>query len=275
MPDGAQPGAPQEGAPEGQGTEGQDQGLYAEILDGIPEEHHQSLTDRLKAKDADFTKRFQGVSEQWKPYEDLGIKNYDPEGLGGWLNQGVMLQAAAEGDPEAVEDAKAWVSELASTLGVEMNGGEEEGGSEESLFDLSPDKLKDMVGSQVAEQVNPLLERMEAQQQEALRSEAEQEVSDQLGSLRKENPNLTDDDERYILALAWQFGQESEDPITAGFEEFKKLVARGENELFAQKANQPRPAEGAGRPDSSYEAPSTFEEAAKAAKQRFAQTAGT
>lgn len=272
MPDGVQPA---DSPDTGQGTEGQGDapqpgGLYDSMLEGIPEQYHGTLTERLKAQDADVTKRFQSQSETWKPYENLGVRDVDPEQLGSYINLGNALNAAAEGDAEAVEAIKGWVGDLTKTLGFDQTE-QEPGQAASDLLDLTPDQLKEMV----ADAVNPIQERLDQQEQQQAVAEAEAEVQDKLSSLRKDNPNLTDDDEKRILAFAYMFGQESEDPIAAGFEEFKQVAARGENELFAQKSEQPNPAEGAGRPNTVPPEITSFEDAAEAAKERMRQTVGT
>lgn len=265
MAEGVQP-APNEG--EGQGTQPNEaEGLYSQFLDGIPEEFHGTITERLKAQDADVTKRFQSQAETWKPYEELGINEVDPEALGGLLTLGQAFEAAAGGDQEAQQAVQEWVGENLGFLGGEGEGEEE--GQASDLLDLSPDQLKEMVGEQVAGAVNPLLERFEQQEQQQQLAEAEQQVSDSLATLRKDNPNLDDEDESRILAFAYMFGQESEDPISAGFEEFKKVAARGESQLFGEKLNQPSPAEAGGRPNTTSEAPGTFADASRSALERL------
>lgn len=271
MPDGAQPGA------EGQGTEGQDAGgLYGSVLEGIPEQFHGTLTERLTAKDAELNKAHQQKVEGWKPYEDLGLRDVDPQVIGSYLDFGNTLAAAGQGDAQALQAIQEWWTGIGNELGfAQENGAEQQDGDASDLLDMSPDQLQQIVGQQVAEGLNPILERMEQQEQQQALAAAEQEVSDQVAALRKDNPELTDEDEKRILAFAYMFGQDSEDPINAGFEEFKQVAARGENELFRQKLAQPAPAEGAGRANTAAEAPTTFEDAKAAALDRMRQAVGT
>ena len=271
MPEGAQPGgeaapAPQDApgqgvAPDpGQGTEGTDSGnLYGEILNAVPHEFHEALTEKLKAKDADFTKRFQSVSEQWKPYEELGLQDADPELVGGWMNLNQALDAASEGNEEAKQSVYQWWEQLGDSLEFfdSEGGGEGQESQPEDLLDMTPQQLEEIISSRVADAVNPLVEQQtQAQQQQALK-EAEGQVAESLSSIRQANPNLTDEHEQQILALAYQFGEDSEDPIAEGYKQFQSIRGEGESNLFGEKANQPRPAEGAGMPDTSLPQPNS------------------
>lgn len=267
MPDEAQPAAPQEG----QGPQDDAQALYADVLEGLPEEHHGTLTERLKAREADLNKAHQSKMEGWQPYEEMGINQVDPEALSGLMNLGQALEAAGNGDPQALQDLQEWWGNIGQSLGFSDQGQGEEEGQASDLLDLKPEQLQEMVGEQVAEKINPLLEQMQQQQQQKLLADAEQEVADSLSTLRKENPNITDEDESRILAFAYMFGGDAEDPITQGFEEFKKVAARGESELFGQKLNQPNAAEGAGRPNTVPKDITSWDDAKEASAERMRQ----
>lgn len=271
-----QPGAapPTEGAPAepGQGAPAETPGLYAEVLEGVPSEFHAPLIEKLKGMDAKATQRFQQLSEQSKPYQDAGVFDADPEDLSSWLNLSQALEAAAGGDKDASQAVSQWISDVSGQLGLEGGGtGEaEQNGDAQDLLDLTPQKLQEMI----AEGTKPLMERLDQQEQEKMLNEARQGITDEISQLRKDNPNLTDEDEKYVLALAWQFGQDEENPIQTGFEEFKKLVARGESDLFAQKVSQPAPAEAGGMPNTAAPVP-TSENAKELALERLKQMSAT
>lgn len=269
MAEGVQP-APNEG--EGQGTQPNEaEGLYQQFLDGIPEQFHGTLTERLKAQDADVTKRFQSHSETWKPYEDLGVNEVDPEALGGLLTLGQAFEAAAGGDKEAQQAVQEWVGENLDFLGGN-EGSEGEPNGEESLFDLSPEKLQELVGSQITDAVSPLLERLDQQDQEKATNEIESEISEGLSTLKEQNPNLDDDDLNDILILGSQVApkaQSVEEVLSAGFDKFQSLVAKGENGLFGQKLNQPVPAEAGGTPNTSAPQITSFADAEKSAREKL------
>lgn len=268
-----QPAAPAEGAQPGQGApaESQNNGLYADVLDGIPNEYHESLTERLKGMDAKATQRFQQLSERSKPFEEAGVFDADPEELSSWLNLSGALEDAANGDEKAKEAVQEWVSGLSEQLGF----GQEDPSSAEDgdLLDLTPGKLEELVAQQSAKAIEPLMERLDQQEQEKALSEARNELSEQVQKLREANPGLTDDDVDDIYGLAYIHGQDAEDPIAEGFERFKRMVSRGESNLFEQKLGQPAPAEAGGMPNTSAPVP-TSENAKDLAMERLKQMQG-
>lgn len=274
MADDAQPaGTEPQGTPQepGQGAPAEtDGGLYGPILDGIPNEYHEQLTQRLKENDAKATQRFQQLSERSKPFEDAGVFDSEPEQLQGWLNLSNALEAAVGGDQQAQQDVRQWWEGLGQQLGFD---GEETGQESQAqdLLDLTPDKLQEMI----AESVNPLVERFEQQEQQQQLDDAKAEIQGSLDKILKENPKLDrEEDGQRIMALAYVYGQDSDDPVQAGFEEFKSLVARGESELFEKKIDQPAPAEGGGMPGSQA-TPVTSENSKELAMERLKQLQAT
>jgi hypothetical protein len=275
---------PQEGAPEGAPQQEQGQGapetpgLYQEVLEGVPNEYHESLIERLKEMDGKATQRFQSQAEKVKPYEEAGILDADPEVLSGYLNLAQALDGAVSGDQEATQAVEQWWGELGEQLGFFEEGqegtGEQQQQAAQDLLDLTPQDLQQMVSEKTAEAINPLLERFEQQEQEQLVNEAKQELQDSLSKLRAEHQNLTDDDEKYILALAWQFGQDADDPLAAGFQEFPRLVSRGEANLFESKVNTPQAPEGGGVPNTAAPVPNS-ENAKQLATERLQQLTQT
>src|SRR5262245_33395237 len=84
MPEDVQPGgSPEEaGQPEGQGAPEGTGGLYD--LSSVPEDLRQFVEPHLKAIEGNVTKRFQDYSSKldaWKPYDELGIQDVDPQQL--------------------------------------------------------------------------------------------------------------------------------------------------------------------------------------------------
>ena len=116
-------------AVEGQGAESeQGNDLYGEFLDGVPEDLHETLTERLKAKDAEFTKKFQSRAEQLKPFEEMGILEQSPEALGQYLQLDQAMQAAQQGDEQAIEAVYQWWDQVGDVLQFYEQG--EDGGEE-------------------------------------------------------------------------------------------------------------------------------------------------
>jgi hypothetical protein len=260
-------GAPEPGAAPldpGQGAPAEAPGLYSEVLEGVPSEYHDSLTERLKEMDGRATQKFQSHAERVKPYEEAGIFDADPESLTGWMNLSEAIQGALgdptrgiAADPEAQQAVGQWWEDLGNQLGLLDGGSEGTGQEAQDLLDLTPDKLEDMIGNRITQATQPLLQRMEQQEQDKLAQEAKDEVSKQMADLRSKHPNLTDDDQEDIMGLAFLHGQDSEDPLSVGFERFQRMTSRGENALFESKLDQPAPLEGGGLPDTSAPVPNS------------------
>ncbi len=243
---------------DGQGTD-ESSGLYDDYLSDIPNEFHDKVIEGFKAKDADFTRRFTAVSDKWKPYDELGVGDVDPEQLGGWLNLNSALEAAQGGDEQASENVYSWWEQLGEQLGF-YNGSEESAeGEGESDFDpFDPSNIEKIVSDKIQQAVSPLAEHLSKQEEAQLEQQANQMVSELTESLKSENPGLSDEDVDDILELAIPHIEDSEDPsaaIQAGFEKFKSLVSRGENDLFSQKLKQPTVPEGAGTPNTAPDKP--------------------
>lgn len=249
-------------AVEGQGTD-ESSGLYSDYLSDIPSEFHDKVIDGFKAKDADFTRRFTAKSDQWKPYEELGVHEVEPEQLGGWLNLNKALEAAQGGDEQASENVYSWWEQLGEELGFYAEGEAPEANESDEEFDpFDPKNIDErvdrLVQQRLQEQVGPLQERISRQDEAQIAQQADQVVSDLTDSLKSDNPGLSDADVDDIMELALPYVEGAESPeaaIQQGFEKFKSLVSRGESDLFAKKLEQPTVPEGAGTPNTAPTTP--------------------
>jgi len=239
---------------EGQGAdapEGND--LYTAFLDGVPAEIHEQVIPALKAQDAEFTKRFQSLSERTKPFDELGVFDRDVEEVGSYLNLATTLEAAQQGDQQAQEAVYEWWDSIGDALGFYegQSDGEESDSDRDVDDDFDPydrNQLTKLLADQIAEQVGPIAEFVEQQamtqqEQEALAS-AEAEVVGQIEALQSEH-NLSDDVLQEVLELAEMF-VEADNPVQAGFEKYQSLVGKGEANLFQEKIQQPGTPEGSG-----------------------------
>lgn len=256
MTEAAQPVESGQGA-EGNEGSGNDQELYAPFLEGVPEEIHEQIYPALRAQNAEFTRRFQERSERFGPFEDSGVFDLEPETVGNFVNLHGLLNAAAEGDEEATAQVQDWWESVGDALGFYSEDGESDyGEGGESDFDLSdfdpydPQQMQHLIASQVQEAIAPVgqyLQSREEQEQEAQAiAEAESHIQASLAAIQEDNPDLTEEDMGQIVRLAQLHIGEVDDPIQAGFDEYKALVSKGENSLFDQKVTQPRPAQGQG-----------------------------
>ena len=238
---------------EGQGAEApQGNDLYASFLDGVPAEIHDQVIPALKAQDAEFTKRFQSLSERTKPFDELGVFDRDPSEVGSFLQLAQAMEAAQEGDGQSQEALYEWWDNIGDQLGFysqDDSGAESEGDESDTDFDpYDRNQLTQLLQEQVAEQIGPIAEfvqqqAMTQQEQEALAT-AEAEIDAQITELRSQH-DLSDEVLGEVLELAEMF-IESENPIGAAFEKYQSLVAKGEAELFNNKVQQPGTPEGSG-----------------------------
>jgi hypothetical protein len=240
---------------EGQGAEtpeGND--LYASFLDGVPNEIHDQVIPALKAQDAEFTKRFQSLSERTKPFEEAGVFERDVDEVGSYLQLAQALEAAQEGDGEAQQAVYDWWDSIGDTMGFYEADGDAGAGEEVESFDdedfdpYNRNQLAKMLQEQVAEQIGPIAEfvqqqAMTQQEQQAL-SAAEAEIEGQIEQLRGQH-DLSDEVLGEVLELAEMF-VEADNPIQAGFEKYQSLVGKGEANLFNDKVQQPNTPEGSG-----------------------------
>lgn len=239
---------------EGQGAdapEGND--LYASFLDGVPAEIHDQVIPALKAQDAEFTKRFQSLSERTKPFDELGVFDRDVDEVSSYLNLATALEAAQQGDAQAQAGVYEWWDSIGDALGFYETGGAND--ESDSDFEVDDDfdpydksQLTQLLADQIAEQVGPIAQFVEQQamtqqEQEALAA-AEAEVAGQIEELQSEH-DLSEEVLQEVLELAEMF-IDSDNPVRAGFEKYQSLVGKGEANLFQEKLNQPGTPEGSG-----------------------------
>ena len=255
---------------DGQGADsGNGNDLYGSFLEGVPEEIHDQVIGALKAQDAEYTKRDQSRAAKTKPFEELGVFDQDPEAVGQYLQLDQAMQAAQQGDEQAIEAVYNWWDQVGEGLNFYDAGEEGEGGEfadeddEFDVMDLDRKSFDAAVQRQVQEIVGPMAERMQSKDLQEAEAQQFQEANEQIDSwiysIKEENPVVFggEDGEKVldeVLELAELF-VDSDNPVQAGFEKYQTLVSKGEAGLFAQKANQPNVPEGAGRPDTNPPAP--------------------
>jgi hypothetical protein len=227
---------------EGQGDASTDSGLYD--LDSVAPDVRELLEPHIKAINGNVEKKFREAADyrkQWQPYEESGIKDVPPETL-----QELLQFAQMANDPSQAEQFNQWLQATAEARGLGLGAQGEDDLGLDDVDEMSTDKIQELIAEQVAEKVNPIQERFQRQDQERLEQEANQEISTQLESIRKDNPDLPEGAENAIVRLAYSYADEDKDPIGKGFEEYKELIGAGEKGLFARKDGQPQTPEGPG-----------------------------
>lgn len=236
-------------APEGQGAESPEGNeLYSPFLEGVSPEIQEQVIPALKAQDAEFTKRFQSLSEKTKPFEDLGVFDSDPETVGSYLSLAQAVDAAQTGDTDSQQAVYEWWDQVGESLGFYEQGEDgEDSGDDELPEDFDPYDAKQfgsLLESKVQEQVAPLLQALQQQQQQTEQQKAFEQLESQVQAVKQEH-DLSDEVMEEVQELAAMFPN-SDNPIQAGYEKYKALVAKGEGALFQKKIEQPATPEGSG-----------------------------
>jgi hypothetical protein len=239
------------------------QGLYD--LSAAPEELRPLLEAELKKVDANVTQRFMEHAEFKKKLGPLaeieGLADVPPEDL-----KELMEFRELAGDEEQFES---WWFAVGKELGFfDDDGNPAEPGSNgngEPAGGLSEEKIAQLV----QQAVGPLAERLEQfesqGQSEKAQQAATQEVESQLAALREEHGEF---DEKLVRRLARDYVSEP-DFIRKGFEDMLRITGQAQSQLVGDKLDQPSPANRGGRPDTTTEPITTFDQAKAAALQRL------
>lgn len=262
-----------EGGGEGQGADAGSSGLYD--LSNVPEDVRESLMPHLKAIEGNATKKFQEHAQyrdQWKPYEELGLNEMDPQEL----QQLLDFADLAQDD----DGWKGYIEAQAKELGLlEAAGTEGEPGTE--FEGMSPDEIQAEIDRRVEERVSPLEQRLSEQDstravQEA-KDAAENRLVECLGEAGIKLDDFPDEQQDRVYRLAMSYHEMGDDdPVGSAFKELQELVAGTENGLLSRKVNAPRAPEGAGGQAATATAqPKTFKEAGAAGLERIRQSLQT
>jgi hypothetical protein len=254
MPDDVSPNGAE---PEGGDASG---GLYD--LASVPEDLRPHVEPHLKAIEANITKKLQENSEslkRWEPYEELGIGDIDPQNLQQLLEFAEMAQ-----DEDKFAE---WFRETGDRLGL-MESPDDDLDFDFEENELTPEKVEQLIAKAVAENIQPVNQRLQERETKEAEQAAMYEITDQLDAMKAEHGDDLDTDA--VLQLAYAYADEDPDnAINRGFEDYQRLVGKGEAGLFAKKAGQPESPEGPGRASNAPQQITTFDEAKAAALDRL------
>lgn len=270
MPDDVQPaGGSPEGTPDAaQGGEG-GQGLFD--LETVSPELREHLEPHLRAISSNVDKKFREAADYrrtWEPFEQLGVKDMDPEALSELLTWAQMDD----------DQFSKWFEQVGQEAGLFEQlgygkGDDGELGLGDGLDGLTPEQVQQMVAEAVAENMQPVQSQLAQQEQERLEAETWQELDGRLSALIQEH-KLPEEAREDILRLAYSFAEE-DDPIGSGFQAYQGLVSKGGQDVFNSKVNQPSAPEGPGAAATSPEKITSFEDAKAAATERLKQSLAT
>lgn len=256
MAQGVQPG-PGQGAAPGDAP-------YAEYLDRIPEEHRGVVEPVFKEWDGNVTRRFQEHSEyrrRFEPYEQMGIDQYDPEGLAGLIEFAKLAN-----DPTRSGDYRSWLEEQAQHHGLLQQQQQEEFGAE--LLDPAVQQLIEQATSPLQQQIEQMTQwrqQFESQQQQ---QQIQSQLNQEFEALQQEHGELPRD---VIESLAGRYIGSDPRPIQRAFEDFQRFRGDIEQKVLAGKLNQPNTPNLQGTaPPVQGEQPRTLKDAEQIMAQRLA-----
>lgn len=259
----------EQGTPAGsaEGTQpdsSQGSGLHEQFVSSAPEHLRDAARELVPSWDQYVQRQFTDNADyrkQWEPYEQLGINQIDPGDLEELLEFQNIL-----GDED---NFRQWYQDMGELLGVNGDNGNDPDADEYTDPELA--EVKGQLG-QIMQYLQQQEEQQQQQQQQQAFQETAMQVRQELDGLKKDNPNLTEEDEDYICTLALRY--DSDDAIQRGYQDFQKLMGRAENGVFNNKTDpalRVAPVSG-GNQDTSTEPVTTFEQAARVARERLRQT---
>lgn len=247
---------------QGQGQESS--GLYD--LSSIPEQLRPAVEPAFKQWEANVTKKFQEHADyrkQWEPYEQLGLSNVQPENLQDLLAFNEMAQ-----DPEQFDS---WLKEMAQERNLLESGQQQQADPYADLYDeqgneLTPDAIKELI----QEQVQPLYQQAQAQQEQAAIQEATAMIQSELDALHEKHGDFPDE---VVCQLAMAY--DGPEGISQAFQDYQNIIAQAERGVVENKLAEPSVPERGGTPDTAAPEIKTWEQAREAAIARLRQSVNT
>jgi hypothetical protein len=233
--------------PEGQGGGEGGGSPFQAYLDRIENEEARGIAEEgFKATDAYAAKKaneFAAYRRQWEPYDQLGLRDTDPQVVA-WAMQ---LAQAAQGSPQEFYD---WVNgDYASQYGLGQQQQFEEygGGYEDPNAQLM----------QRIEQLEGMLQgvdgRFQQQEQQAAHQEALRMIEGQIASIEKEAGDAFDREALEMVLPHFtetaRSREELENAVPRAWEALQGLLNKSEQRAFNGKLDAGRPPEASGMPD--------------------------
>jgi hypothetical protein len=256
MAQGVQPDAGQGAAP--------GDAPYAEYLNRIPEEHRGIVEPLFREWDGNVTKRFQEHSEyrrQWEPYEQMGVNQYDPEGLAGLIEFAKLAN-----DPTRAGDYRSWLEEQAQQHGLLAQ--QPDAGLDMELLDPAVQQLIEQRTSPLQQQLEQMTQWRQQVEQQQQQQMIQSQLNQEFEALQQEHGELPRD---LIESFAGRYTGRDPRPIQRAFEDFQRFRGDIEQRVLAGKLNQPNAPNLQGTaPPMQGEQPKTLKDAEQIMAQRLA-----
>ena len=242
---------------DGQGSEAAGGGSpWEQHLTRFPEGFRDEASSVFKEMEGDFTRKFQDAAQYkqgWEPYEQSGVKNYDPEAVS-WM---IQFYDAYQNNPQAVVDhIKEYATERGLSFGeAAQQVQQQQQQTDEFGFYGQPDQqqlqsLVDQATGPLKQQLEQLQGHIEQQQQQSAQAEATRYIEGQLKELEGKHGDEFNRDmvERFAAKYV------ETDPMNAipnGWRDYQEFRNGLEKSVFQKAANAPAPAATGGPPDTS------------------------
>lgn len=237
---------------------------YAEYLNRIPEEHRPLVEPVFREWDGNVTRRFQEYSEyrrRFEPYEQMGIDQYDPEGLGNLIEF-----ARLANDPTRAQEYRSWLEAQVQQHGITP----QQEHIDAELLDPAVQRLIEQATSPLQQQIEQMTQwrqEFETQQQQ---QQIQGMLNQEFAALEQEHGDLPRD---LIESFAGRYIGADPRPIQRAFEDFQRFRGDIEQRVLAGKLRQPLPPNLQGGAAPGGEQPRTLKDAEQALAQRLAARA--
>jgi hypothetical protein len=237
-------------------------------LSEVPPHLKSYVEAELKKIEGNVTPKFQEHAEfrkQWEPFAETGVADLSPDEVRELVEFRRMIQN---------EDAfREWHGQIGEQFGwsatAEPDG--EPGEDDDDSFEFgTPDDDPPAWAKGLMEKVSELDKVIGQSQQERQVSETRDAIARQLAELHEKHGEF---DDEMVAKLALSY--DTPDAIQKGFQDYTKLTAQIEQGLVERKLNQPETPELGGATPQNGDAPTTFDQAARAAVNRLKVTSGT
>jgi hypothetical protein len=220
--------------------------IYAEYLDRISDDEARGIAEEgFKAFDASAAKKFSehaAYRKGWQPFEELGLRDQDPQVVG-WAMQ---LAQAAQADPQAFYN---WVNgDYANQYGLSQ---QQEDYSYEDPNQQIMQRLE-----QLEQMYSGVDGRFEQQEFQAAQHEALRMIEGQIAKIEADAKTAGVEFDRNALEMVLphftetaQSREELENAVPRAWEALQGLLNKREQQTFAGKLNSGRPPEASGMPD--------------------------
>ncbi len=199
----------------------------------------EGLTTPKFQEHAKFRKEAEQFKEQWSPYAELGITDWDPDGL----RQGLQILEQIE----SKEAGPAIVRRLAEHHGLQIADPDEFDEFDDGDDAGTAPDVEQLLAEKLSERLGPIEQRFQQQDAERAQQQAAEQVASEVKAIEQEiERDLTPDEQQAIGAIAAGFVGQEDQPIAKAWELLKTFTSNSQKQLLEMKRKEPGQAEIAG-----------------------------